>query len=244
MSDFLTFRSRKTCKCVAEWLPHYEAELIAAGVIKASVDIYQLQGGAPKSGGTHTAGGAIDLAQYSPLASRIARQMGAAHFPRPFNWDNDNGGAHGHLVLVGCPHNAPARYQIAALNEGFNGLGRGGRGGPDTGPRAGVRWPLRTWEQGIVWQNTQEASRRKNNKTRLRKQLRLAAVAATSGDRVLLRKQLRLAAVAARAYAKFNVATKLWAMRWAYTRNPAVFKKMKGRTVASTLWDLRKRYTG
>lgn len=244
MSDFLTFRSRRTCKCMAEWLANYEEELLAVGEIKASVDIYQLQGGAPKSGGTHTQGGAADLEQHSTRAARIARHMGAAAFIRPKNWDNDGGGAHMHLVLVGCPHNGPARYQITALNAGFNGLGSGGMGGRDTGPRSGIRWPLVTWEQGIAWQDARASSRRVNKKTKLRKQLRLAAVAATGGDRVVLRKQLRLAAVAARSYGKFNVAAKLWSMRWTYTRNAPAFKKMKPRTIAATLWDLRKRYTG
>lgn len=244
MSDFLTFRSRRTCKCMAEWLVNYEAELLAVGEIKSSIDIYQLQGGAPKSGGTHTQGGAADIAQHSVRAARIGRQMGAAFFIRPYNWDNDGGGAHAHLVLNGCPHNGPARYQVAALNAGYNGLGRGGQGGRDTGPRTSIRWPLRTWEQGIAWQDARERTRRVNKKTKLRKQLRLAAVAATGGDRITLRKQLRLAAVAARSYKRFNVATKLWAMRWTYTRNNTAFKKMKPRKVASTLWDLRKRYTG
>ena len=147
MSAF--FRGKPACACLIEWLPAYEAELLARGVIQYSIDIYQLIGGAKASGGTHAEGGAFDIAQTSPLAIRIARQMGAdATWWRKPNWDGRGGISHTHGVLTGCPHNRPARYQIEAVRAGYNGLGRGGRGGPDDGPR-----PLsgRTWRQGIEW---------------------------------------------------------------------------------------------
>ncbi len=40
------FRGKPACPCLAEWLPHFEAELIRRGVIKESIDIAQLIGGA------------------------------------------------------------------------------------------------------------------------------------------------------------------------------------------------------
>lgn len=149
------FRGRVACDCLIKWLPVYEAELKRRGVIKYSIDIYQLTGGNPKSGGTHIQGGAYDIAQTSPTAVWVARQMGAdATWHRPYNWDNAGGGSHTHGVLRGCPHNSPARYQITSSNygvdTGHNGLANGGS---DNGPR-----PLskRTWTQGITWAKAQQ----------------------------------------------------------------------------------------
>lgn len=141
---YTTFRGRPCCTCLAEWLPRYEQQLLKAGIIKQSIDIYQLRGGAPASGGTHTQGGAFDIVQRSPEAIRIARQMGAAAWAR-----EGMSPPHQHGVLKGCDTNNPAYYQIQALNAGFDGLGTGGRGGRDTGPRTGVTFPIINWDDGI-----------------------------------------------------------------------------------------------
>lgn len=149
-----TFRGKPACSCLIEWLPVYEQELLRRKVIKESIDIYQLIGGAAASGGTHATGGAFDIAQTSTTAIYVARQMGAdATWHRPYNWDSRGGMSHTHGVLRNCPHNGPARYQIAAVDAGYNGLGSGGRGARDTGPR-----PLsgRTWRQGIEWAKAQQ----------------------------------------------------------------------------------------
>ncbi len=156
----LMFRAKPACICLATWLPVYEAELIARGVLPAggSLHIYQLIGGAAASGGTHATGGAFDLLDLPGGTDlHVARQMGAdATWSRPVNWDGNNGISHIHGVLRGCPHNLPARYQIAAVDAGFNGLGHLGQGAPDDGPR-----PLshRTWQQGLDWQKAQAAKR-------------------------------------------------------------------------------------
>lgn len=146
------FRGRPACECLAAWLPAYEAELLRRGVIKHNIDIYQLVGTAKASAGTHMPGGAYDVAQVSSVAILVAREMGAAAFHRPPNWDGRNGGEHQHGVLRGCPHNAGGRYQIAALEAGYNGLGHLGRGGRDVDPRPKT-W--RTWQQGIAWAKVQ-----------------------------------------------------------------------------------------
>lgn len=146
------FRGLPACPCLVEWLPRFEAELQRQGRLQGALKIYQLIGDAPASGGVHKAGGAfdvIDLAGHEDV--KIARQMGAdATWERTSLQGFD---VHVHGVLRGCPHNSPARYQLDAVDAGFNGLGLGGRGGPDDGPR-----PLsgRTWEQGIKWQRAQE----------------------------------------------------------------------------------------
>lgn len=143
------FRGKPACSCLVEWLPVYEAELKRRGVIKHSLDIWQLIGGAKASGGTHSSGGAFDIAQRNATAVKVAREMGAAFWDRPHNWDNRGGMAHGHGVLNGCPHNGPARYQIAELAAGRNGLANRGK---DTGP---APRQLRTWKDGIKWAKSQ-----------------------------------------------------------------------------------------
>lgn len=153
MSEYTTFRGKPCCVCLAEWLPHFERELLRRHVIKKSIDVYQLRGNAAASSNTHSQGGAFDVAQTQLESIKVARQMGAdATWHRPKNWDGHGGISHTHGVLRGCPHNSPARYQIAAVDAGYNGLGRNGHGARDTGPR-----PLsgRTWKQGIAWAKEQ-----------------------------------------------------------------------------------------
>jgi len=146
-----SFRGKKCCSCLAKWLPAYEAVLLRRGLIRVSLDVYQLTGKAKASAGTHAGGGAFDLGQFSDAQMAVARQMGADatwHRRKAQGFDVD----HAHGVLRGCPHNGPARYQITAVDLGYNGLGTAGRGGRDDGPR-----PLskRTWSQGIEWAKTQ-----------------------------------------------------------------------------------------
>jgi hypothetical protein len=73
------------------------------------------------------------------------------------------GNEHAHGVLLGCPHNSPAAYQIAAQRAGYDGLGRAttgryagmwGYGGRDPHPAPDT---YRTWEQGIAWAKTEIA---------------------------------------------------------------------------------------
>lgn len=147
------FRGKPACSCLLKWLPAYEAELLRRGLLKSNLDVWQLIGGAAASGGTHALGGCFDIAQTSREQIAIARQMGAdATWFRRYNWDGKGGMAHTHGVLRGCPHNGPARYQIAAVDQGYNGLGWMGRGGKDDGPRPLTR---RTWQQGIAWAKSQ-----------------------------------------------------------------------------------------
>lgn len=155
-----TFRGKPACSCQVEWIPAYEAEAQRRGILAPgqTLTIYQLIGGAPQSGGTHTDGGAgdfLDLPGEEDLW--LMRQMGAdASWLRPKNWDGKGGIKHVHSVLRGCPHNGPARYQYDSptqgVDHGRDGLSHGGRGAPDDGPR-----PLsyRTWREGIAWAEEQ-----------------------------------------------------------------------------------------
>ena len=149
MGDFYTtFRGWSCCDCTARWLPVFEAMAQHRGIITGPVWLLQLRGSNPASAGTHSGGGAIDFGYYSGDLARdlveLAREMGAdATWYRP--WEGNH---HVHGVLRGCPLNGGARYQIDAVDDGFNGLGENGRDGLDDGPR-----PLfyRTFEQGIQW---------------------------------------------------------------------------------------------
>lgn len=152
------FRGRVACTCLISWLPVIERELQDLGVIKGPLPIAQLVGTAAASAGTHK-GGAVDLWTVATEVVRIARQMGAdATWVRTKAQGFD---PHIHGVLRGCHHNAAARYQIAAVDAGYNGLGPGGRGGTDDGPR-----PLsgRTWREGITWAKRRQRVRRINAK--------------------------------------------------------------------------------
>lgn len=140
-----TFRGKPACSCLITWLPVFEAELLRRGVIKRSIDVAQLIGGAKASGGTHSTGGAFDVWQRDAVTIKVAREMGAATWARTRAQGFD---PHAHGVLNGCPHNKPARYQIAALLLGRNGLGWKGLKGRDDGP---APRKLRTWQQGIAW---------------------------------------------------------------------------------------------
>lgn len=147
------FRGFWACPCQAAWIPAVEAEANRRGWLIGELHIWQLIGGAPASGGTHTHGGASDFAQFDPRMIWLYRQMGAdASWHRPHNWDNAGGMEHAHTVLTGCPHNSPAAYQIDAVRADYNGLGYQGHAAPDDGPR-----PLsgRTWQQGIAWAKEQ-----------------------------------------------------------------------------------------
>lgn len=168
-----TYRGRPCCDCQAAWLPAFEAEAQARGILTGPLPISQLIGGAVASGGTHAMGGAADWLSGNTDLVWLARQMGAdATWRRPPNWDSRGGVEHTHSVLRGCPHNAPARYQIAAVDAGYNGLGKGGMGALDDGPR-----PLsgRTWQQGLAWQREKAAARAKRT--------RLTATIATLRER-------------------------------------------------------------
>lgn len=146
-------RRWKVCPCLQKWLPAYEKELLRRKLIHTCIDLYQTIGNYSKSANTHSEGGAFDSGQFTDKHLWVARQMGAdATWRRRRSQGFEIDHAHG--VLRGCPHNKPARYQIDAVDAGFNGLGRGGKKGPDDGPR-----PLsgRTWEEGIAWADANAA---------------------------------------------------------------------------------------
>ena len=150
------YEGRVACNCLIAWLPVYKRLLLAKGLIKSDIDVWQLTGGAPASGGTHTQGGAYDLLyQTSAAHVAVAREMGAGAWGRVVSQGFTKDHQHG--VLYGCPHNSPALYQYTAMRNGYNGLGQAtsgrfagmwGYGHLDEYPKPSA-W--RTWRQGIAW---------------------------------------------------------------------------------------------
>jgi hypothetical protein len=142
-----------------EWLGVYERYLLHIGAIKHNVDIFQLTGTASASAGTHRRGGAADLAQVSVAAVQASRNGGAMGWRRdadPHDGQPDFRPTHQHLVLKGCPHSlTTCSYQVGAGEAGYSGLGSNGRGTRDDGPRQGVKFPLRTYKEGIAWMKSQ-----------------------------------------------------------------------------------------
>jgi len=188
----VNFRGYPACPCQAAWLPVFETEAQRRGILRGPLPLSQLIGGAPESGGTHSSGGADDTYPLTTVLDVdayvwLSRQMGAdATWERPYGWDGADGVRHVHRVLSGCPHNGPARYQIYAVEADYNGLGTGGHGAPDDGPR-----PLsgRSWRQGIAWGHQQQEDDMADPKT----QALLAQIADdAAATRAAAEKTLRL----------------------------------------------------
>jgi hypothetical protein len=146
---FTTFRGHVSCTCLQAWLPVLEQLALARGFIQSNLDILQLTGSHSASAETHKRGGSFDLAQYDPRIVALAREMGApATWLRPFYHPSGRKNFHTHGVLTGCPHNAPARYQVTAQRNGFDGLAHRNGRAPDPHPSPSS---FRSWREGLEW---------------------------------------------------------------------------------------------
>jgi len=145
-------RTFVACDCLRTWIPAVEALGLALGLIHESLDGIQCTGLAAKSAGVHAEGGAADLVQRSDAWISLYRHAGAAAWRRDADPDDGNvwpvDEEHTHLVLIGCEHNGPARYQVDAYRDGYDGLGYQGRAHPDPHRRPAV---IPTWTQGLAW---------------------------------------------------------------------------------------------
>ncbi len=133
------FRGGWTCSCVTTSLPLVEAELKRKGLIKNSVDIYQLgyRNDVGASAGTHAAGGNTDVAQFSDAQIQVWRECGwtIQHRTKAMGFSMD----HGHGWPWGCTHLSPAgRDQAAQWQKRQNGL-------VSHGPISG-KWPVPNWK--------------------------------------------------------------------------------------------------
>lgn len=119
------FRGGWTCGCVVTSLPLVEKDMIAKGIIKNNIDIFQLgwnSGGVAASAGTHDKGMMIDVGQYSKRALEVWWDWGwnMQHRTRAQGFSGD----HGHGGPYGCTHGSPlATWQMDVyVTQGLNGL--------------------------------------------------------------------------------------------------------------------------
>lgn len=112
--------------------------------------IIQARGGAAASAGTHTDGAAIDVRVWSLTKAQrrrivlLARECGF-----PASWDRPwAGNEHLHLGADIPGVWTRVSYQVTAVKAGYNGLGSGGRGGRDDGPKPSA-W--RNTDTGAAW---------------------------------------------------------------------------------------------
>lgn len=137
----VAFRGGWTCECVALSLPRVERAMIQRGIIRHSIDVWQLgyRTDVAASAGTHSAGCMVDVGQYSDAALRVWREYGwtMQHRTRAQGFSMD----HGHGGPDGCWHGSDyADYQQREYAAGRNGLLSRG---PVTGPSVPlIRWDV------------------------------------------------------------------------------------------------------
>lgn len=141
------------CPHMAQWWPVFTR--LVKDRFGVSLEILQAAGSYSKSGATHVEGTSIDWRtwRFAPAVVNgivaLAREMGArATWYRTKAQGFD---PHVHMALD-CPCRSGADYQTAAVDAGYNGLGKNGRGGEDTHPQPSTR---RDYKAGIAWANQQ-----------------------------------------------------------------------------------------
>lgn len=115
------FRTGTTCACVATSLPRVERYMILTGLIRESIDLFQLgyRTDVTASAGTHSRGGCVDTGQFSPAQIEAWRLFGWTMQRR----DLPGVVTHAHGWPLGCPHLAPAaQAQARDWARGDNGL--------------------------------------------------------------------------------------------------------------------------
>ncbi len=143
----MAFRGRRTCICVATSLPVVEQALLARGLIRHNIDIFQQgynAGGVAASAGTHDRGGCTDVGQFTDDQLAVWRALGWTQQHR--STAQGFSGDHGHGWPKGCPHlSRGARFQASEWEAGRNGLRSAG---PITGPGPkGAKTP--TWQAAL-----------------------------------------------------------------------------------------------
>lgn len=130
------------------WLPVF----IRWAKVVHGVDVVVIQaaGGATASAGTHTDGCAIDIRSWNIPADKIAAILLGAREAGGWAWLRTKAqGFDPHIhIALDCDRYTACSYQVAAAKAGYNGLGSGGRGGRDDGPRPST---FRIWSAGVRW---------------------------------------------------------------------------------------------
>nr|DAT51182.1 MAG TPA: signaling protein [Caudoviricetes sp.] len=134
----------------AKWWALWK-QAVARDLPDIKLVIIQAAGNASASAGTHADGWAIDLQTWHLSGSQIERLVAhARRYGASGTWYRTSAQGfdpHIHAALDPGSGYTNSSYQIAAVRDGYNGLGRGGRGGRDT-HSAPARWI--TAAQGIT----------------------------------------------------------------------------------------------
>ena len=140
LSGKVWWRVGWTCSCMVAVLESAEKEMLLRGELQDHLDIFQLQGGAAASAGTHSKPGAADIGQTSDAQIETLRRNGG-----DFQRRTPAQGfiLHCHGFAQGCPHGSPALMaQKRAWNRGRNGL-------VSNGPIEGL-WPTQNWQTAVA----------------------------------------------------------------------------------------------
>jgi hypothetical protein len=142
-TENIPFRGRRTCICVVRIVPLVEAEMKKRGLIRNSVDFFQMgynTGGVTASAGTHDRGGAIDVAQYTDAHLVVWRMFGVRMMHRT---PAERFSHHGHGWPGGCPHmSSGLRYQESEWRAKRNGL-------VNRKAVTGPGWTTITWQEAV-----------------------------------------------------------------------------------------------
>lgn len=142
-TERIPFRGGLVCSCIAASFASIEQHMIAAGIIKHNIDVFQwcYRSDVAASAGTHDRGGVIDTGQYSDAALKIWRQHGVLMQHRTPAQGFIH---HAHGMWHGCPHmSSGLAYQDREYLAGRNGLISRG---PVTGPHV----PVITWQAALA----------------------------------------------------------------------------------------------
>lgn len=146
MAERVFFRIGLTCSCIARLLPVVEEYMIWNGLIKESLDLFQLgyRTDVEASRGSHGRGSAVDGGQTSDEQIDVLRQFGITAQRR--NLTNPDGSKiveHWHGWAYRCPHKSPA---LAAQERDWDNRDAGLVGNA----RVQGRWPIDPWDVSLA----------------------------------------------------------------------------------------------
>jgi hypothetical protein len=140
VSGRVWFRVGWTCPHLKAVLESAEEEMLLRGELDNELDIYQLQGGAAASAGTHSKPGAADLGQTSDAQITTLRRNGG-NFQRRIPAQGFV--LHAHGFAQGCTCGSSSLLNQKRLwNRRLNGL-------VSNGPVMGL-WPTKNWKTAVA----------------------------------------------------------------------------------------------
>ena len=138
------------CSCMNASLPWITKWLVHKGIIKQQLDFTQgaYNTSVAKSARTHWGGGVGDIRPIGDAGDTALEEVGVISYQRD---SRDGMSPHHHILWNGCPHmHAQAAAQVVDWKQMRNGLANDGPDRDRTRPN-----PIRTWQQGVAWIQTQ-----------------------------------------------------------------------------------------